>query len=442
LKQYLSGMANLFSNFRLKGELEPFEVVREQISRGVEFKGTNLWILVFAIFIASLGLNVNSTAVIIGAMLISPLMGPIMGIGLALSVNDFELLKKALRNFGLATVISLMTSTLYFFLTPLGDAHSEILARTTPNIYDVLIAFFGGLAGMLVNSSRLKGNVIPGVAIATALMPPLCTAGYGLATFQFSFFYGAAYLFFINAVFIALATYITSRLLRFPVQHRADPVEERRTKWAIWLITAVTLLPSIYFGYDSVRRVRFTAAANRFVDEQANFSNDYLLRRKIDATARSIQLTYGGDAIPDTAIRVLQRKLPDYGLLNTSIDIRQGFVYTKDDRYDLLQESISEVLAERDRQIQLLRMQVDTLLHGDTSARQLFRELKIQLPSIQAFSYAPVSLARDSTVKVQWQATVFSAKPVASVDRKRLEQWLQVRTGKSPLVVRYESTRN
>jgi uncharacterized hydrophobic protein (TIGR00271 family) len=435
-------MANLFSNFRLSGELEPFEVVREQISRGVEFKGTNLWILVFAIFIASLGLNVNSTAVIIGAMLISPLMGPIMGVGLALSVNDFDLLKKALRNFALATVISLMTSTIYFFLTPLSDAHSEILARTTPNIYDVLIALFGGLAGMLVNASKLKGNVIPGVAIATALMPPLCTAGYGLATFQFSFFFGAAYLFLINAVFIALATYITSRLLQFPVQHQADPAEERRTKWTIWLITAITLLPSMYFGYDSVRKVRFTATANRFVDEQANFPNDYLLRRKIDASARTIQLTYGGDAIPDTAIRMLQQRLPDYGLLNTSLEIRQGFVYTKDDRYDLLQQSISEVLADRDRQLQLLRMQVDTLLRGDTSSMQLFRELKIQLPSIQAFSFSPVSLATDSTARVQWQATVISRKTVPPAERKKLEQWLKVRTGKSPLLVRFERRLN
>jgi uncharacterized membrane protein len=302
----------------------------------------------------------------------------------------------------------------------------------------VLIALFGGFAGILANASKLKGNVIPGVAIATALMPPLCTAGYGLATFQFSFFFGAAYLFFINAVFIALATYLTSRLLSFPIQHRADPDEERRTKWSIWLITAITLLPSIYFGYDSVRKVRFTATANRFVDEQANFPNDYLLRRKIDATERTIQLTYGGDAIPDTAIRTLQRKLPDYGLLNTSLEVRQGFVYTKDDRYDLLQQSMSEVLADRDRQIQLLRMQVDTLLHGDTSTRQLFRELKIQLPSIQAFSFAPVRLASDSLSGVQWQATVVSARPVAQAERKKLEQWLQVRTGKSPLMVRYE----
>jgi uncharacterized hydrophobic protein (TIGR00271 family) len=434
-------MANVFDNFRLKGELEPFEIVREQISRGVEFKGTNLWILVFAIFIASLGLNVNSTAVIIGAMLISPLMGPIMGIGLALSVNDFDLLKKALRNFALATIISLMTSTLYFFLTPLGDAHSEILARTTPNIYDVLIAFFGGLAGMLVNSSKLKGNVIPGVAIATALMPPLCTAGYGLATFQFSFFFGAAYLFLINAVFIALATYLTSRLLRFPIQHQADPEDERRTKWTIWLITAITLLPSIYFGYDSVRKVRFTATANRFVDEQANFPNDYLLRRKIDAAARTIQLTYGGDAIPDTAIRALQRKLPDYGLVNTSLEVRQGFVYTKDDRYDVLQQSISEVLADRDMQLDLLRKQVDTLLHADTSSRQLFRELKIQLPSLLTFSFSPVNLATDSTARTQWQAMVISSRPVPTAERRKLEQWLQVRTGKSPLVVRFERGR-
>jgi uncharacterized membrane protein len=334
-----------------------------------------------------------------------------------------------------------MASTLYFSLTPLDDAHSEILARTSPNIYDVLIALFGGLAGMLVNASRLKGNVIPGVAIATALMPPLCTAGYGLATFQVRFFSGAFYLFLINAVFIALATYITSRLLRFPVIRLSDSVAERRVRWIIWIVTSLTLLPSIYFGYDSVRDARFTSRANQFIDKEVEFPNDYLLRTKINPDARQIQLTFGGDAIADSAVDALRRKLSDYGLVNTSLEVRQGFVYTKDDRYDLLQQSMSEVLTDLDRQLEQLRRQIDTLRRGDTSARQLLREMKIQLPSIQAFSLAPATLASDSATSVQWQATVVSTKPVEQSDRIKLERWLQVRTGKSPIVVRFEKVR-
>ncbi|MGF1925296.1 MAG: TIGR00341 family protein, partial [Bacteroidia bacterium] len=176
----------------------------ESIRRNVEFRGANLWTLIFAVFIASIGLNVNSTAVIIGAMLVSPLMGPIMGIGLGVGTNDFELVKKGLRNLTIATVFSIATSTLYFYITPLHDASSELLARTSPSIWDVFIAGFGGLAGIVAATRREKSNVIPGVAIATALMPPLCTAGYGIASGNLYFFLGAIYLYFINSVFICV----------------------------------------------------------------------------------------------------------------------------------------------------------------------------------------------------------------------------------------------
>jgi uncharacterized hydrophobic protein (TIGR00271 family) len=206
---------NFFDKFKLNAEKEELQTVIANIDAGVVFRGTNLWVLIFAIFVASLGLNVNSTAVIIGAMLISPLMGPIMGIGLGIGINDVALLRKAVYNYSIATGVALTTSTIFFLISPLDDAHSEILARTSPNIYDVLIALFGGFAGILATSSKQKGNVIPGVAIATALMPPLCTAGYGLATLQFSYFIGAFYLFIINTVFIALATFIIVRFLHF-----------------------------------------------------------------------------------------------------------------------------------------------------------------------------------------------------------------------------------
>lgn len=194
--------------FNIMPDKEDERQIVAQISSGVSFRGANLWVLIFAIFIASLGLNVNSPAVIIGAMLISPLMGPIIGMGLAVGINDVELLKRSARNFGVATLISVLTATVYFLLTPLGDARSELLARTSPTLYDVLIATCGGAAGIIALCTKGKGNVIPGVAIATALMPPLCTAGYGLATGHWLYFLGAFYLFFINTVFISLATYV------------------------------------------------------------------------------------------------------------------------------------------------------------------------------------------------------------------------------------------
>jgi len=206
---------NVLNSFKLGREWEDFQFVRNDIERGVEFSGTNLWILIFAILIASLGLHTNSPAVIIGAMLISPLMGPIMGLGFGMATNEFKLLRRSVLNLLFASSVSLAMSTLFFMLIPLHAVTSELLHRTSPNIDDVLIAFFGGLAGMLATSSKMKGNVIPGVAIATALMPPLCTAGYGLATLNSKYFFGALYLFLINAISIASATFIITRFLKF-----------------------------------------------------------------------------------------------------------------------------------------------------------------------------------------------------------------------------------
>ena len=208
-------LSKIKAHFVIMQDMEDEHEIVKQITSGVSFRGANLWVLIFAIFIASLGLNVNSTAVIIGAMLISPLMGPIIGMGLAMGINDLELMRRAVKNFGVATLISVLTAMVYFLITPLGEAQSELLARTSPTIYDVLIATFGGAAGILALCTKGKGNVIPGVAIATALMPPLCTAGYGLATGHFLYFLGAFYLFFINTVFISLATYVGVRLMHF-----------------------------------------------------------------------------------------------------------------------------------------------------------------------------------------------------------------------------------
>ena len=195
-----------------------YEATVDYISKSVVFRGMNVWILVFAIIVASVGLNVNSTAVIIGAMLISPLMGPISGIGLAIGILDDDLLRKSLKNLGIMVLISLVASTFYFLISPLGDAQSELLARTRPTIFDVFIAFFGGLAGIVAISRKSQSiTVISGVAIATALMPPLCTAGFGLATLQLKYFFGAFYLFFLNSFFIALATFLTVKYLRYPL---------------------------------------------------------------------------------------------------------------------------------------------------------------------------------------------------------------------------------
>ncbi len=211
----------------LESDLDDFNTIHKIIENDIVFKGTNMWILVFAIIIASVGLNMNSTAVIIGAMLISPLMGPINGMGYSIATYNFELFRRSVKNFIFAVVASLAASTTYFAISPISTAHSELLARTSPTIYDVLIALFGGLAGIVAISSRKKGNVIPGVAIATALMPPLCTAGYGLATAQFQYFFGAIYLFTINTVFIAISSVAISQILKFPITTLVDEARKK-----------------------------------------------------------------------------------------------------------------------------------------------------------------------------------------------------------------------
>ena len=224
MEKIFDRIKNIFTDyFTLPPYLVTQAEAEQSIRDGISFRGTNMLILIFAIFIASLGLNTNSTAVIIGAMLISPLMGPIIGVGLGIGIHDFELLTRSLRNLAMAAIFSVATSTVYFLISPVGTGHSELLARTSPTIYDVLIGFFGGAAGIVAIGSKSKGNVIPGVAIATALMPPLCTVGYGLATWQLHYFFGALYLFLINSIFIGLATFIGIKLMKFQPAPSSDP---------------------------------------------------------------------------------------------------------------------------------------------------------------------------------------------------------------------------
>ena len=250
-------MSNIINQlFNLyKGE-EDRNKTLENVKTNISFTGANLWILACAIIVASVGLNINSTAVIIGAMLISPLMGPIVGSGFALGIYDFNLLKKSLRNLLIATLVGLLFSTLYFYISPFKEAQSELLARISPNIYDVLIAFFGGLVGVIAVTRTEKGNPIAGVAIATALMPPLCTAGYGLGTGHFNYFFGSLFLYSINCVFICIATYIIVKFLKYPAK-KIEIKHKRRVKYGITALTILMLLPSAYFAYSLYNRQKF-----------------------------------------------------------------------------------------------------------------------------------------------------------------------------------------
>ncbi len=429
---------SLLSNFRISDEKEEFKTLASNIESGIALKGTNLWILIFAIFIASLGLNVNSTAVIIGAMLVSPLMGPIMGLGFGMAINDISLLKRSFYSYLLAGSVALATSTLFFLISPINEAHSEILSRTSPNIYDVLIALFGGLAGILATSSKLKGNVIPGVAIATALMPPLCTAGYGLATLQFSFFFGAFYLFIINTVFIALATLVTTRFLKFPYKQLLKKEDEIKAKGIVWIVVMITLLPSVYFGYDLVQQNKFLQKANQFIKSEAIFPNDYLLKKDINSKNKKIILTYGGNVISEKEIANLKSKLFKYNLENTTLEIRQGFAYFESKNENDQSTRLNLVLLEREKQMQLLQRKVNSVTSQIEINQQVFNELKIQYPTISSYLLQPAVNSIDTTQHKLWIANIQSNKKIGVEDKKKIENWLIVRMNIQQLKVYFQ----
>lgn len=422
---------NFFDKFKLNAEKEELQTVISNIDNGVVFRGTNLWVLIFAIFVASLGLNVNSTAVIIGAMLISPLMGPIMGIGLGIGINDVPLIRKAIYNFLIATGVALTTSTIFFLLSPLNEAHSEILARTSPTIYDVLIALFGGFAGIIAVSSKQKGNVLPGVAIATALMPPLCTAGYGLATLQFGFFFGAFYLFIINTVFIALATFIIVRFLHFPYKHLQNKKAEAMAQRIVWVVVLATLLPSIYFGYDMVQQNRFTKNANSFIAYEAHFTNDYLLNKKIDAKGRKITLVFGGKEITKEEIELLKNQLKKYNLQSASLEIKQGFAYLSENNNEIENEQLTQLtqaLELKEKQEKLLQLKLDSINNQQKLSTQIYAELKAQYPALKSAILQPSYMLSDSTGSKQTFLVLLSLSARLSAQEKsKIENWLKVR---------------
>lgn len=420
-------MNKLLRRFNIRSEQEDYEVIHQVMESGIVFKGTNLWILIFAIFIACVGLNVNSTAVIIGAMLISPLMGPIIGMGYSLATYDFTLLKKAASNFGFAVASGLITSTLYFLVTPINEAHSELLARTQPNIYDVLIALFGGLAGIIAMSSKIKGNIIPGVAIATALMPPLCTAGYGLATANWSYFLGAFYLFTINTVFIGAATLITVRLLKFPVITYTD--EKQKTKANRWVtfIALMTMIPSIYFGYIMVQQENYNQNATSFINNETFIEGDYLLQSNVNAATKKISLTYGGKAITEMEKENLNSKLPFYGLKGTDLVIQQGF---KINDTELKTSTQDKTLSELNRlRLDLANNQVklDSIAKNRELGKVILKEINTLFPQISSCSVGEQLFYTDSATIPYYFVVVGTDSQLPDADQQKLKSWLSSR---------------
>lgn len=409
----------------------------EQISDGVTFRGANLWVLIFAIFIACLGLNLNSTAVIIGAMLISPLMGPIIGMGLAVGRADLELLKRSLTNYGVSTVISVLTAALYFQLTPLTEAQSELLARTSPTLYDVLIALFGGAAGILALSTGGKGNVIPGVAIATALMPPLCTAGYGLAMGEWSFFFGACYLFFINTVFIALATYVGVRLLQFKPKQFVDKARLAVVNRYIAVIVVVTMLPAVYMTTQIIRQSVFENHVKQFVKQELNHPGTRILSEQADRETKTLDVVALGAALPNEMIEAARQRLADYQLADYQLNVIQG---AQSDSLLLARNNAGtqQSLSGQDQQHLVLQTERVAQLERETAdyrrldalAREIGGEVKAVCPKVESIGLSKITETPvdSGAVHSYVLAVANSRTPLPATDRDRLAQWLKVRT--------------
>ena len=431
---------NLFAEyFTLSPYLVSQADAEQSIRDGVSFRGTNMLILIFAIFIASLGLNTNSTAVIIGAMLISPLMGPIIGIGLGIGIHDFDLLSRSLRNLVMAATFSIATSTVYFLISPVGGGHSELLARTSPTIYDVLIGFFGGAAGIVAIGSKSKGNVIPGVAIATALMPPLCTVGYGLATWQMQYFFGALYLFLINSIFIGVATYIGVKLMKFQPAPTSNPERAKRVMKVVYVVSILTLLPSIYLTYNMIRQSRFEINAERFVKEEFNFPETHVLSSEADWNRKSSKLTVTliGRPLPqDSLLLALTSKMKYYGLQRAQLDIVQGSAFDVVGHSDNFGENLRDIyqltqasLSQKQATIDSLRTIVADNNQADSVAAAIMPELRVIFPQITDIAIARPVLAQADTSALDTLnvALVRFDAPISEARRRELASYLSAR---------------
>jgi uncharacterized hydrophobic protein (TIGR00271 family) len=412
----------------------------DSIRKGVEFKGANLWILIFAIFMASLGLNVNSTAVIIGAMLISPLMGPIMGVGLSVGLNDFELMKRSLKSFLITTLFSVTTATVFFLVSPVAEGQSELLARTSPTIYDVFIALMGGLAGVVALSTKEKGNVIPGVAIATALMPPLCTAGYGLATGNLIYFLGAFYLYFINSVFISLATFIGVRVMHFQRKEFVDKNREKKVRKYIVLIAVLTMCPAVYLTVGIIQDTFFESAANRFVNEQLAFENTQVLDKKIhhEGKHHEIRVVLIGQEVPEAS----RSKMKDYKLDNTKLVVLQGMNNESLDMSSIramvmedFYKNSEQRLVEQKQQISSLEKDLEQYRKYDELGKKIIPELKVLYPSVKSVSIShALELTVDSVrIDTVTLAVLKFGKHPDAREREKITEWLRARTGSEKL---------
>lgn len=407
------------------------------IRGNVEIKGPNAYILAFAIIVASVGLNINSIPVIIGAMLISPLMGPIIGIGYAAGINDTAFLKKSFRNLLVMVIISILASTIFFLISPLElENPTELLARTNPTIYDVLIALFGGFAGIVEISRKDKGTVLSGVAIATALMPPLCTAGFGIANWNLTYFAGALYLFCINSVFIAIASFTVVKYLHFPVFNFTDPKRKKRVIRIIYALTTVIVVPSIYSAIIMIQANNFDLTSKNFINKNKSIANSYIYDYSINHRSRpyTLEIFLGGEKLKEEEITALYKSASEFGIKEGQLIITQKATGSGDglgeqiaiqsiyERSDMEIRKREETIAEMEKKI--LSYQEKILPY-----EQLTKELIAQNPDIVDISITRgYNVTADSLKQEEVILFILESKgKIPAKDMEKMREWLSVR---------------
>ena len=412
------------------------ENVIAQITEGVDFHGATLWILILAVFIASLGLNVNSTAVIIGAMLISPLMGPIIGMGLAVGIADLNLFRKAINNYLITSIFSVVTATIYFTISPITEAQSELLARTSPTLYDVLIALCGGAAGILAIATKGKNNVIPGVAIATALMPPLCTAGYGLAMGNTSYFFGAFYLYFINTVFIAFTTCVGVRLMHFHRKKIVNQEKLKRVNYYIVSIVIITMIPAGYMTWCIIKQSVIENNVENFLRNEIKDNGTYILSHTFDTKNKTLDVVTIGNSISNSNIKKAQEALSDYQLADYRLRIIQGantdsLMAMQQKKRGLVAagEGTSSDWKEQVYQNDALQKQLAAYTRYPELAKEMKQELKAICPEAKSItlSHTSETFVDPALTSKYVLAVVKTSKTLPANDKQQLYKWLKVR---------------
>ncbi len=421
----------------LREGAEDKHTIIENIKDDSDFSSARFWVLVFAIGACSVGLNINSIPVIIGAMLISPLMGPIVSMGMSLAIYDWGLMRRSFKNLLLLTAISIIISAIYFALSPISNAQSELLARTSPTIFDVLIAIFGGLAGFIGLSRAKSGNIVPGVAIATAIMPPLCTVGYGLATFQWQFVYGAFYLFLINCIFICLSALVVARYLKLPKREYPDAAHKRKVNRFITAIIIIITSPAIYLAFTFVEQNNFNQNAEQYITRVFEDEGYVIIHRDIaySRTDSAIEVAFLAQRFTPEQINAFAARLPDFGLFNTTLYVRQNAFALSEEEWTA---ALSEIRND-DEKVSALEARLESEQASFVSPVRILSEAQAINPLVQNIAIGDITYGADltdatsQTIVLLYTDATQSALTFSEADGFKL--WLQSRLETNELLL-------